>query len=98
MATFISNVQFTEQGLKAIGETTKRAASLKTMAKKLGIKISNIYWTLGTYDGLIIYEADDDEAATALMLRVSSLGNVHTSTTRAFNTAEMDKILAKISG
>ena len=38
MATFISTIKFTEQGIKAIGETTKRAASLKAAAKKMGVK------------------------------------------------------------
>lgn len=98
MATFISTIKFTEQGIKAIGETTKRATSLKGAAKKMGVKITNIYWTLGAFDGLLIFEAADDESATALMLHVGSLGNVQTTTTRAFNAAEMDKVLAKLEG
>jgi uncharacterized protein with GYD domain len=98
MATFISAIKFTEQGIKAIGETTKRAASLKAAAKKMGVKVTNIYWTLGACDGLLIFEAPDDETATALMLHLGSLGNLQTTTTRAFNAAEMDKVLALIGG
>jgi uncharacterized protein with GYD domain len=96
MATFISTIKFTEQGIKGIGETTRRAAALKSAAKKLGVKVVSIYWTLGAYDGLLIVEAPDDETATALMLQLSSLGNVHTTTARAFTAAEMDKVLAKM--
>lgn len=98
MATFISSLRFTDQGAKAVGETTRRAASFKAAAKKLGVKVVEVYWTLGTYDGLAIFEAPDDETATALMLQLASLGNVHTSTTRAFTAAEMDKVLAKMAG
>ena len=98
MATFISTIKFTEQGIKAIGETTKRAALLKAAAKKMGAKVTNIYWTLGPYDGLLSFEAPDDETATALMLHLGSLGNVETTTTRAFNAAEMDKVLALMGG
>jgi uncharacterized protein with GYD domain len=98
MATFISTIRFTEQGIKAIGETTKRAAALKTAAKKLGVKITDIYWTLGSHDGLVILDAPDDETVTALMLRIGSQGNVQTTTSRAFTAAEMDKVLAKIGG
>ena len=47
MATFITTIKFTQQGVKAIGETTKRAAAMKTAAKKLSVKITDIYWTLG---------------------------------------------------
>lgn len=98
MATFISTVKFTEQGIKAIGETTKRSSSLKAAAKKLGIKVKDIYWTLGAFDGLLIIDAPDDETATALLLHLASLGNVQTTTARAFSAAEMDKILAKMGG
>ena len=98
MATFISTIKFTEQGIKAIGETTKRAASLKAAAKKMGVKVTSIYWTLGAFDGLLSFEAPDDETATALMLHLGSLGNLQTTTTRAFNAAEMDKVLALTGG
>lgn len=98
MATFISTIRFTEQGLRTIKETTKRAASIKAASRKMGVKVTNVFWTLGTYDGLLIFEAPDDETATALMLHVGTNGNVKTTTARAFTAAEMDGILAKISG
>ena len=98
MATFISTIKFTDQGIKAIGETTKRANSLKAAAKKMGVKVTSIYWTLAAYDGLLIFEAPDDETATALMLHLGSLGNLQTTTTRAFNAAEMDKVLSMMGG
>src|SRR4051812_49340415 len=94
MATFITTIKFTEHGVQSIGETTKRAAAFKSAAKKAGVKVIGQYWTLGAYDGLLIYEAPDDETAAALMLGVSALDNVHTSTVRAFVAAEMDKILS----
>jgi uncharacterized protein with GYD domain len=98
MATFISTIKFTEQGILAIKETTKRSASFKAAAKKLGVKVSNIFWTLGAYDGLLIFEAPDDETATALMLQLGTKGNVQTTTARAFTAAEMDRILSKMGG
>jgi uncharacterized protein with GYD domain len=96
MATYISTVRFTEQGLKDIGQTTKRSAAFKATAKKMGVKIQDVYWTLGPFDGLLIFDAPDDATATAAMLRVGSAGNVHTTTARAFTAAEMDKVLAKL--
>jgi uncharacterized protein with GYD domain len=98
MANFITTIKFTGQGIKAIKETTKRAASIKAAAKKMGVKVTNIFWTLGAYDGLLVFEAPDDETATALMLHLGTGGNVQTTTARAFTAAEMDGILAKISG
>ena len=98
MATFISTIKFTEQGIKAIGETTKRAVALKATAKKMGVKVADIYWTLGKFDGLLIFEAADDETAMALLLLVGAMGNVQTTTAKAFSAPEMDKVLAKMSG
>jgi uncharacterized protein with GYD domain len=97
MATFLSTIKFTAQGIKAIGETTKRAASVKAAAKKMGVKVTDVFWTLGAYDGLLVFEAPDDETATAFMLQLGTMGNVHTTTARAFTAAEMDGILAKMS-
>src|SRR3954453_17123989 len=98
MAAFVSMIKFGEQGIKAIKETTKRAASIKAAAKKMGVKVTNIFWTLGEHDGLLIFEAPDDETATTMLLHLGSMGNVHTTTVRAFNAAEMDKILSKVHG
>lgn len=96
MATFITTLKFTQQGIKGIDETTKRAASLKSVGKKLGVKVTDIYWTLGDHDGVLIFDAPNDETATTLLLHLGATGNVHTSTCRAFTTAEMEKILAKV--
>ena len=98
MATFISTIKFTEQGIKAIGETTKRAVALKATAKKMGVKVADIYWTLGKFDGLLIFEAADDETAMAFLLHVAAQGNVQTTTAKAFSAPEMDKVLAKMGG
>ncbi|MDB5385341.1 MAG: hypothetical protein JWM11_987 [Planctomycetaceae bacterium] len=96
MATFITTIKFTQQGIKGIDDSTKRAAALKAAAKKLGAKVTNIFWTLGEYDGLLIFEAPDDETAMTVLLHLDALGNVHTTTVRAFTAAEMDKIVAKV--
>ena len=96
MATFITNIKFTQQGIKDIDHTTRRAAALKAAAKKMGVKVKDIYWTLGDHDGVLIFEAADDETATTLLLHLGAMGNVHTTTVRAFTTAEMDQILARV--
>jgi uncharacterized protein with GYD domain len=96
MATFISTLQFTPQGIARIRDTCQRAAGFKAAAKKAGVKVTEVYWTLGPSDGLIILEAPDEETATACMLQLVSLGNVQTQTARAFKVAEMEKTLAKL--
>jgi uncharacterized protein with GYD domain len=93
MPTFITTMQFTEQGIKAVRDTCKRAETFKAEAKKLGVKVTGIYWTLGAFDGVIVCEAPDEETATAALLHLGSLGSARTQTARAFDAAEMQKIL-----
>ena len=63
------------------------------MAKKMGIKVSGMYWTLGAFDGMMVCEAPDEETLTAALLQLGSLGNMRTQTARAFDAAETQKIL-----
>ena len=93
MATFITTIKFTEKGIQGIQESPKRAAAFRAAAKKMGVKVTDIYWTLGYFDGLIVFDAPDDETATAAMLQLSSQGNVHTTTARAFGSTEMEKVI-----
>ena len=93
MATFITTVQFTEQGIKAVRDTCDRAAALMAAAEKLGVKVTGFYWTLGAFDGVIILEAPDEATATAALLHLGALGNLRTQTARAFDAAEMQKVL-----
>lgn len=98
MATFILTIKFTQQGIKDIDHSTKRAAIFKNEAKKLGAKVKEIYWTMGDHDGLLILEAPDDKTATAAILHLGAMGNVHTSTCRAYTAAEMDQIVSILHG
>jgi uncharacterized protein with GYD domain len=97
MATFITTIKLTLKGIQGIKESPKRAAAFKAAAKKMGVKITDVYWTLGYFDGVIVFEAPDDETATAAMLHLSSQGNVHTTTARAFGSAEMEKVVGILS-
>jgi uncharacterized protein with GYD domain len=93
MATFITTLHFTEQGVKGARSTCERAAAFKAAAEKLGVQVKGQYWTLGAFDGLLVLEAADEAKATAALLHLGSLGNVRTQTARAFDAAEMQRIV-----
>ena len=96
MATFISLVNFTQQGIRDFRDSPDRAAEFKSMAEKVGVKIKEVYWTMGVHDAVLILEAPDDKAVTAAMLGLGSLGNVRTQTLRGFSSAEMNEINSKV--
>jgi uncharacterized protein with GYD domain len=96
MPTYISLVQFTDKGIQAAKDTTQRLADWAAKVKRMGVSIKDMYWTLGHYDQVCVFEAPDDETAASVLLAADMLGNIRTQTMRAFSTAEMAKILAKV--
>jgi len=96
MPTYISLVQFTDKGIQAARETTQRVADWAARVQPLGVSIRQMYWTLGRYDQVCVFDAPDDETAASVLLAADLLGNIRTQTMRAFTTSEMEKILAKV--
>jgi uncharacterized protein with GYD domain len=96
MATYVLLVSFTDQGIRNVKETTKRAEAFRELAKKHGATVKDLYWTLGQYDVVTILDAPDAATVTALGLSVGALGNVRTQTLPAFSAAEMGTILGKM--
>ncbi|MBV8961547.1 MAG: GYD domain-containing protein [Hyphomicrobiales bacterium] len=97
MATYIVLGNFTDQGIRAIKDTTKRAEAFKKLAKSMSVTVKDLYWTLGSHDIVSIIEAPDDSAITALGLALGKSGNVRTQTLRAFSHADMSQILGKVT-
>ena len=97
MATYIVLGSFTDQGIRTVKETTKRAEALHALGKKVGVTVKEVYWTLGQYDVATIVEAQDEASVTAFGLSVGAHGNVRTQTLRAFSADEMGKILGRMA-
>jgi len=102
MATFITTMHFTEQGIKAVRDTCDRAAAFKATAKKMGVKVTGIYWTLGAFDGVIVCEAPDEETATAAMLHLAGVAGLHSDAdspcVRGYRDAEDFRTAAQVTG
>jgi uncharacterized protein with GYD domain len=90
-------MNFTDQGIRNVKDSTKRADAVKEVAKKFGASMSQIYWTLGQFDLVAVIEAPNDESATAFSLAIGSAGNIRGQTLRAFSRDEMNGILGKIA-
>lgn len=97
MATYIVLGRFSDQGIRAVRDTTKRADAARELAKKMGATMKEVYWTIGQYDVVALIEAPDDTAMTAFGLKTGMTGNLRTETLRAFTQSEMDAILTKVA-
>ena len=96
MITYIGLLSFTDKGIGTIKESTQRAAAAKEAGKKLGVNMREVFWTMGEYDLVCVLEADDEHSLAAFNLAIAQQGNVRSHSLRAYNAAEMDKILAKL--
>ena len=96
MATFISLVNWTDQGIRNVRDTVERYDRSTELAEKQGVRFEQIYWTVGPYDIVAIAEAPDVESITAFLLELGSAGNVRTTTLQAYNREEMSSILERL--
>ena len=96
MPQYVCLVSFTQQGLKNLGATTKRAKAFEDTAAKIGVEIKYTLWTVGRYDIVHILDAPDDQTAASMAFSLGALGNVRTETLRAFDRQEMDQVLEKV--
>ena len=97
MKTYIALCHFTDQGIRSVQDTTKRADAVRELAKKFGASMSQLYWTSGRYDLVAVIEADDEESANAFGLSIGAAGNIRTEMLRAFSKDEMNAILGKMA-
>lgn len=96
MPTYVILGTFSDQGIRAVKDTAKRAKAFRDLAKSAGGNMKEIYWTLGLYDVVATMEAPNDETAAAIMMKAGSLGNVKSQTLRAFTENEIGSVLAKV--
>lgn len=97
MATFVSLLNWTEQGVKNFRDSVQRADAFTELVQKRGGTVKGIYWTLGEYDLVVVTEAPDPETFMAITLELGSLGNVRTASLRAFDRDEISGIIGKTS-
>lgn len=95
MPTYIALMNWTDQGVRAIKDTAKRAENAKALARKMGGKL-DIHYTMGEYDAVSIIEMPSDEAYNRFALASAALGNIRTKTLKAWTPDELQKIVDQI--
>ena len=96
MPTFITFVNWTDQGIRNIKEAPHRAEAARALLQKMGGKVKDIYITSGSQDIVFIADAPDGDIMAKFALAVGSQGNVRTNTTRAWSENEFAKIISEL--
>jgi uncharacterized protein with GYD domain len=97
MPTYISLLNYTDQGIRNIKDSPKRLEATKKALKELGGSLKAYYMTQGSYDGVLVFEVPDETALTTFLLNTGAAGNVRTTSLRAFPEEEFKKHIAALS-
>ena len=95
MPTYVSLVNWTEQGVKTFRDTVRRGEDVRGLVEKSGGQLRLLLWTLGEYDVVSVTDFPDDETATAVLLQIGALGNIRTKTMKAFDAEQMSAIIQR---
>jgi uncharacterized protein with GYD domain len=97
MPTYLSLINFTDQGIRNIKDSPKRLEATKKALQKLGGELQSFYLTQGAFDGVLIFEVPNEEALTTFLLSTGAAGNVRTTTVRAYTEEEYHKHIKALS-
>jgi uncharacterized protein with GYD domain len=95
MTRFMSLLTFTDQGIRNVKQSIQRADNFRKSVDAAGGKVVSQYWLVGEADACVVFEAPDDQVASALLLSLGQQGNVRTRTLRVYDAKEFEKVLAK---
>jgi uncharacterized protein with GYD domain len=93
MPAFVVLTNFTDQGIREVKDTVKRAQTVREKVEAAGGRVIGIWWLLGKYDSMLIFEMPDHDSAVRVLLATGMQGNVHTETLQAFSEDEMAGIV-----
>jgi uncharacterized protein with GYD domain len=96
MPLFIVTLNWTEQGIRTVKDSPKRAQAARELAKKVGVEIKQFYLTSGESDLLVIVESPNGDNVAKLAMALGSQGNIRTKTVRAWTEAEYEKLISEL--
>jgi len=96
MPTYVVLMKLTDQGVKDIKNAPARIEAGIKAWEALGGKLIGFYSVMGEYDYVAVGEGPSDEVATTFALGLGSLGNVRTTTLRAYTAEEFAAIVKKL--
>jgi uncharacterized protein with GYD domain len=96
MPLFIVTLNWTDQGIRTVKDSPKRAQAARELARKVGVEIKQFYLTSGESDLLVIVESPNGDNVAKLAMALGSQGNIRTKTVRAWTEAEYEKLISEL--
>ena len=95
MKKFVVLGKWTDEGIKTVKDTTKRAKAAQKAAAKAGGKM-DIWWTMGRYDIVAVVEMPSEAAALGFVAQLGMHGNIRTETLPAWSASSVDDVLKSV--
>ncbi len=96
MPTYVTLAKWTDEGIRNLKDSPKRRQAFEDRITAMEGKAKDAYLVLGENDLVVVTEVPNDETAAKMALGTAMQGNVRTTTMRAFNREEMDKIVGSL--
>ena len=96
MPAYIAFGNWTEQGMRAIGDSPQRLDAAKRQLEEMGGRLVAFWMTMGEHDVVLVYETPDAAVAARFALVLNGLGAVRTKTMKAFPEAAYRQIVASL--
>lgn len=97
MVTAVMLLNWTDHGIKNVKESPKRLDGVKKLAKDIGGEVKAFYMTLGVYDLVLIVDMPNNDKLASFGLKLGSLGNVRSTTLKAFPEDDYRRIISGLS-
>ncbi len=92
LSNFVILGNWTDQGIRNVQNAPERIKTTRSMIEKVGGKMQ-IFLTMGEYDFVMVVEIPKDEDMAAVLLCLGSMGNVRTTSMKAWPESEAARIL-----
>ena len=94
MPLYMTQFAYTSKAWEAfVKKPEDRGKVFGELVEKMGGRFVSMYYCMGEYDGLVIYEAPDESTAMAMILSAMSPGHLRTTKTTVLLSVE-DSMIA----
>lgn len=89
MSLYMTQFAYTAEAWKALVKKPEdRAAVFAEHAEKLGGRMISLYYCMGEYDGVVLFEAPDEQTAASILFTVISPGHLKATRTTTLMTVD----------
>lgn len=92
---YVSLLRFTDKGAAEIKDSRRRAEAFNQATEASGVRVVAQYWTIGAYDGVLVLEAESEQAVLRCLYELASSGAVRPETLRAFDAEEFEQFVTE---